>query len=108
MLTLALMLTLASTASAFNFSSVFGSNMVLQRDVKSAVYGFASPSDSITVKVGSGKSYTATASGSGHWKVLLDPSPAGGDFTVTASSAKEDTTVSLDHVTFGDGWYFCR
>ena len=44
------------------------------------------------------------------WKVLLHPTAAGGDYTITAACtgcSAEDTitSASIKHVTFGDMWY---
>jgi sialate O-acetylesterase len=87
--------------SAFNVSSVFADNMVLQRDVKSAIYGFAKPQDKVTVSLGDAKKYSATASSAVTWKVLLEPEPAGGNFTITVSSDTENAGITLTGVTFG-------
>lgn len=45
--------------------------------------------------------------GSGHWKVLLPATQAGGDYTATASCTSgctNSTPVGLKHLTFGDVW----
>lgn len=90
----------------FNFSSVFGNDMVLQRDVKSAVYGSALPNDVITVSIsGSSQIYRTIASRHGFWKVLIDSHNAGGSYTITASSKQHSNTIQLVRIMFGDVWY---
>ena len=108
---------------SFGFSSGFSSDMVLQRGPsKAAVYGFGH--GPVTVRVagtdeaGGAVSYSVAADpaaaaagggggggGDGVWKAFLKPSPAGGSYTVTATSATGDSAV-LERVTYGDV-YFC-
>ena len=105
---------------SFGFSSGFSSDMVLQRGPsKAAVYGFGQ--GPVTVRVagtdeaGGAVSYSVAADpaasaaggggGDGVWKAFLKPSPAGGSYTVTATSATGGSAV-LERVTYGDV-YFC-
>lgn len=95
-------------AAALRFSSVFGSHMVLQRDVKAAVYGSGAPNTHVTL-TGSGgldklKGEVIVAP-DGAWKLLFDqPYPAGTVGSVTATSG--GSTVTLSDLVFGDV-YFC-
>lgn len=43
-----LLLSVASTSTAFNLSNVFGHNMILQRDRPAPVWGWATPGSTIT------------------------------------------------------------
>lgn len=43
-----LLLSVASTSTAFNLSNVFGDNMILQRDRPAPVWGWATPGSTIT------------------------------------------------------------
>lgn len=95
----------ASSAPAFN--ATFSSHMVLQRQpAKAAVYGVAPasadpPAVNITVATASGDAvYTVPAdvtpnpSSSGwDWKALLQPAPAGGNYTITASSGNASAAI---------------
>merc|ERR1719273_2300231 len=92
--------------AVFNFSSVFGDDMVLQRHVKSAVYGSALPNDVIKVSIsGSSQIYQTITSSNGFWKVLIDSHKAGGNYTITASSKLYSNTIQIVRITFGDVWY---
>eukprot|EP00937_MAST-01D_sp_MAST-1D-sp2_P003168 g3168.t1 len=101
----------AASASSANFSvsAVFGSDMVLQRDVKAAIFGDGlSASATVTVRVDGALAGSATAGAAGDWKVLLEPRPAStGPHTISiASSAPGDGDVVLERVAFGDV-FFC-
>lgn len=99
---------LQPAAATLRFSSVFGSHMVLQRDVKAAVYGSGAPNTHVTL-TGSGgldklKGEVIVAP-DGAWKLLFDqPYPAGTVGSVTATSG--GSTVTLSDLVFGDV-YFC-
>lgn len=93
-------------------AKTLGSNMVLQRNVNAAVYGYASIASSKITAVFDDKSYDAVASasvsndGGYFWKISLDPT--GGGFTpysinITSSSGE---LANLDNVLFGDV-YLC-
>ena len=108
------------SAAAFSFSGVFSDGAVLQRataaapNTQAAVFGSgAAPGSKVTIRLtGTGggalpgeavaEETEGTASADGSWKVLLAPKPAGGDFTVSATS--QGLTVALTSVTFGDVW----
>jgi sialate O-acetylesterase len=91
-------------------SSVFGSHMVLQRDIDNgAIFGWASPGAAVVTVVVSRAADNSTvanisalpSSGSGAWRATL-PRMVGGlaSFTVTISSGSQ--TVVLEDVLFGD------
>ena len=105
--------------SAFNFSVVFSSSMVLQQaPARAAVYGPTGTSGggavvAVTVTPSSGSPYTVPASVSeGRWKAFLQPTldtHGATTFTVTATCASgcagNASSVSLADVVFGDVWY---
>ena len=62
--------------------AIFGSHMVLQRDQKDRVWGWAEPGEEVTVKIG-GQSHVTKAGADGSWQVMLDPMPAGGPHTLS-------------------------
>ena len=98
-----------------SFSATCGDFMVLQQaPAKAAVVGILNVSGSVApvsvdVSGGPGASYTVQAvvtkiggRGAGYkWKAFLQPTRAGGDFTITATSGAMKAEIS--HVTFGDG-----
>ena len=96
-----------------SFNSTLGSNMVLQQQpAAAAVYGAViGATTNVTVTIvdsGGGASYTVGAAVTqGLWKALLRPTPAGGNFSITATAtcAGEQATAAIYNVTFGDVWY---
>ena len=61
--------------------AIFGSHMVLQRDQKDRVWGWAEPGEDVTVKIGD-QTHATKAGADGSWQVMLDPMPAGGPHTL--------------------------
>jgi len=80
--------------------AIFGDHMVLERDQKDRVWGWAEPGEEVTVTI-NGQSHSAKASGDGSWHVLLDPMPAGGPATM---SIKGKNTITLEDVLVGEVW----
>ncbi len=80
--------------------AIFGSHMVLQRDQKDRIWGWAEPGEEVTVAINDqNKSTKAGADGS--WQVVLDPMPAGGPHTM---SIKGKNTLTFDDVLVGEVW----
>ena len=52
--------------------AIFGSHMVLQRDQKDRVWGWAEPGEDVTVKIG-GQSHATKAGADGSWQVDARP-----------------------------------
>jgi sialate O-acetylesterase len=80
--------------------AIFGSHMVLQRDQKDRVWGWASPGENVTVKIG-GQTQATTAGTDGAWQVMLDPLPVGGPHTL---SIEGKNTLKFDDVLVGEVW----
>ncbi len=80
--------------------AIFGSHMVLQRDQKDRVWGWADPGEKVTVKIAD-QSHTATPGADGAWEVALSPMPAGGPHTLSISGKN---TLTFDDVLFGEVW----
>jgi sialate O-acetylesterase len=80
--------------------AVFGSHMVLQRDLADKVWGWAEPGEEVTVTI-AGQTKTAKADGDGKWSLNLDPLKAGGPHTL---AVKGKNTVTFDDVLVGEVW----
>jgi hypothetical protein len=99
--------------AAISFDTTLGDWAVLQREPsKAAVYGkLLSPSagDKVDVTVsGAGFSaYSIPATLDGDtWKVLLQPTKTGGEYSITAILNGNTTSAAvISNVTFGDVWY---
>lgn len=75
--------------------------MVLQRNTKLKIWGWADNGESIKVKF-KGKSYKAKADHEGNWSVLLSASKAGGPYEMEI--AGEDNSITLKNILIGDVW----
>lgn len=92
----------AGLASAeVTLPSVFGSNMVLQRDRTVPVWGSADAGERVTVSV-AGQTKTTVADAQGKWKVALDPMPASAQPIVVTIAGSN--TIELNNVLVGDVW----
>jgi sialate O-acetylesterase len=90
-----------STARAdVKLPAIFGSHMVLQREQKDRVWGWAEPGEEVTVKI-AGQSHETKASADGSWQVTLDPMPAGGPHTLSVGGKNP---LNFDDVLVGEVW----
>ena len=80
--------------------AVFGSHMVLQRDQKDRVWGWAEPGEEVTVKI-AGQSHATKAGADGSWQVMLEPMAAGGPHVL---SIQGKNAINLDDVLVGEVW----
>ena len=80
--------------------SLFCDHMVIQRDKKVPVWGWATPNSSVTITI-SGQTSTATVDKSGRWRVGIGPLAAGGPYVLEIVG---ETSVSFEDVLVGDVW----
>lgn len=81
--------------------SLVSDNMVLQRDAKLPIWGYAKPGEKVTLTFQK-QSKTGKAGTDGKWTVNLDPIPAGGPFSLTVSAGKEQKTIN--NILVGEVW----
>ena len=79
---------------------VFGSNMVLQRDIPIQCWGWADRGERVTVTL-NGQHAQARADKNGHWKLTLPAMSAGGPYEMTV---KGKNTITFSDVLIGDVW----
>lgn len=94
-----------SAQSAVKLPHVFGNDMVLQQGAPVPVWGWAEPSEKITVEF-AGQKKDAVAKADGTWQLKLDALKASSDpavFRVTASNKIELTNVVVGEVWFCSG-----
>ncbi|MBD3421051.1 MAG: hypothetical protein GF398_13105 [Chitinivibrionales bacterium] len=89
-------------SAAINFPAVIDNNMVLQQGKNVPIWGTASPGASITVQF-AGQTKSATASGSGDWKILLSPMQANANPQQMTISG-DGSTRTLDNILVGEVW----
>src|ERR1035437_4912867 len=81
-------------------STIFGNNMVLQRNKPDAIWGWSDPGDQVKVEI-AGHTATAVAGADHRWQAKIDPPAAGGPYTMTITGKQ---TVTLKNVMVGDVW----
>lgn len=81
--------------------SVFGNAMVLQRGLATPVWGWAEPSEAITVRFANQEKRTS-ADRSGNWMIKLDPMPAGVEGR--SLEVKGNNQIVFQNVLVGDVW----
>lgn len=79
---------------------LFSDNMVLQRDRKDPVWGWAKPGEKITVEIG-GKQSMVRVGADGKWMTTVGPFKAGGPYELTV---KGDHTQTFRNVMLGEVW----
>jgi sialate O-acetylesterase len=75
-------------------------SMILQRDSKVKLWGWAQPEEKVQVRFNN-KTYKATTSNDGKWSLFLQPTKAGGPYTVQIDASNH---IILKDVLFGDVW----
>ena len=90
----------SASAAEVKLPALIGSHMVLQRDAKVPIWGWATAGGKVTVSF-AGQTKTATTDREGKWCVTLDPLPAGGPHQMTVAGSK---ALTLSDVLVGDVW----
>ena len=110
-LTLAAVATLSSSLVAgaaekqpLELGSPFADNLVLQREMKVPVWGWAAPGATVTVSF-AGQSKTATADENGKWMVNMDPLTASADERELAVSTAAGEKITRKGVLVGEVWF---
>ena len=75
--------------------------MVLQRDTKVIIWGWASPGEKVQVKFNK-KTISTVTDSEGNWKVVLPPMKAGGPYTM---EVKGNNTITINDILVGDVWF---
>src|SRR5689334_21175487 len=76
-------------------------SMILQRDIKINVWGWASKGEKVSVKF-NGKSYHTKTNDEGKWMLQLVPMKAGGPYTMEISGKNK---IVLHDILIGDVWF---
>lgn len=103
----ALLLPLAATEAGkqpLELASPFVDDMILQRQQKVPVWGWAAPGSKVTVAF-AGQSKTATAGEKGKWMVALDPLAASHDERELIVSTAKGETITRTGVLVGEVWF---
>jgi sialate O-acetylesterase len=79
---------------------LISSGMILQRNARDKIWGWASPGEKITVRF-HGKTYHTTTGKDRKWSVLIAPMKAGGPFKMQIEGGN---TITLKNILVGDVW----
>jgi sialate O-acetylesterase len=74
--------------------------MVLQRDAKIKIWGWASANEKIKINF-KNKKYNTTADANGNWMIILSPMKAGGPYTMNIDAGNH---VVINNILIGDVW----
>ena len=75
--------------------------MVLQRDTKVIIWGWASPGEKVQVKFNK-KTISTVTDSEGTWKIALPSMKAGGPYTM---EVKGNNTITINDILIGDVWF---
>lgn len=75
-------------------------SMILQRDAKLNIWGWASPGEKVSVHFNN-KTYKATTGKDGKWKVQIQPTKAGGPYNMNINASNH---IVLKDILVGDVW----
>jgi sialate O-acetylesterase len=75
--------------------------MVLQRDCKINIWGWASPGEKVRVKFNN-KTFNTVTGSEGNWEVNLPPMKAGGPYTM---ELKGNNSITVKNILIGDVWF---
>ncbi|MEN2402515.1 sialate O-acetylesterase [Flavobacterium sp. MC2016-06] len=89
-----------SLYSQIKLPRLISDGMVLQRDTKVNIWGWASPKEKIELDFNH-KTYKTTTSEDGKWTIVLPSQKAGGPYEMTL---KASNTITLKNILFGDVW----
>lgn len=76
-------------------------NMVLQRDSKVNIWGWAAPAEKVTVNFNN-KNYRAQTGADGKWLIALPEMKAGGPYTMAINASNH---ITLHNILIGDVWF---
>ncbi len=79
---------------------VIRDSMILQRDKKISIWGWASKEEKVSITF-NGKTYKTKTGNDGKWKIQLAPAKAGGPYTMQISGKNK---ITLHDILIGDVW----
>ncbi|MGV3757307.1 MAG: sialate O-acetylesterase [Verrucomicrobiota bacterium] len=99
---LALLVVGLSAQADVRLASVFSDHMVLQRDQKIPVWGWAAVGENVSVQLDAKAAVTATADANGNWRVELPAEAVGGP--PHSLTVKARNTIILKDILIGEVW----
>ena len=93
-------LMVATSFSQVKLPQIIKDSMVLQRDAKIKVWGWAARDERVKISFNK-KNYDTKADADGKWSVLLNPMKAGGPYTMDITASNK---IILKDILIGDVW----
>jgi sialate O-acetylesterase len=87
--------------SNIKLPALISDGMVLQRDTKDNIWGWAAPGEKVTVKF-IGKTYRTVTDSQGNWKIVLPETKAGGPYIMNIYGSN---TLTIKDILIGDVWF---
>ena len=103
-LMVALLIAYSSTSvfAQVKLPAIISDNMILQQNSKVALWGWASPGETITITNNwNRKATTITADASGKWQTTVTTAKAGGPYKL---SFEASNTIDVNNILFGEVW----
>ena len=100
---LASFLTTMEAAEQLKVHGIFRSNMVLQRDKPTTIWGWAPEWTEVKVTLGKNTAKVMASGKKGRWEVTFDAQPANSQGQTLKVSAGKDV-VEMQNILFGDVW----
>ena len=89
-----------SVNSQVKLPRLISDGMILQRDTKVKIWGWASPNEKIELEF-KNKKYKTTTTHDGKWMIVLPAQKSGGPYEMTFRASN---TIALKNILFGDVW----
>lgn len=89
-----------SSSAQVKLPRLIRDSMILQRDEKINLWGWASPNEKVNIRFNA-KQYKTKAGADGKWAVQLPPTKAGGPYTIDITASNK---INLKDILFGDVW----
>jgi sialate O-acetylesterase len=80
--------------------SIFSDSMIMQRDKRNKIWGWADVGEKITVQFAN-KNYATIANNHGDWLLFIDPQPVGAPLNLLVSGKN---ALKINHILMGDVW----
>src|SRR6187455_3310282 len=97
---LLLLLNVGSICAQVRLPRLVRDSMILQRDTKINIWGWAAKNEKINIKFNN-KSYKTTTGSDGKWLIQLQPTKGGGPYTMDITGSNK---LSLKEILIGDVW----
>jgi sialate O-acetylesterase len=97
---LLLLLNVGSICAQVRLPRLVRDSMILQRDTRINIWGWAAKNEKINIKFNN-KSYKTTTGSDGKWLIQLQPTKGGGPYTMDITGSNK---ISLKEILIGDVW----